>query len=108
VANSEDLALKHVLNYPNPFTNSTKFFLEHNQACNPIKITIQIYTISGKIVKTIQKTVTCEGFRPEGIDWDGKDEFGDKLGRGVYIYKLAIINSENQKAEKTEKLVILN
>jgi hypothetical protein len=54
------------------------------------------------------KTVTCEGFRPEGIDWDGKDEFGDKLGRGVYIYKLAIINSENQKAEKTEKLVILN
>ena len=108
VANSEDLALKQVLNYPNPFTNSTKFFLEHNQACNPIKITIQIYTISGKIVKTIQKTVTCEGFRPEGIDWDGKDEFGDKLGRGVYIYKLAIINSENQKAEKTEKLVILN
>jgi len=108
VAHSEDLALKHVLNYPNPFTNSTKFFLEHNQACNPIKITIQIYTISGKIVKTIQKTVTCEGFRPEGIDWDGKDEFGDKLGRGVYIYKLAIINSENQKAEKTEKLVILN
>ena len=108
VAHSAELALKHVLNYPNPFTSNTKFFLEHNQACNPLKITIQIYTISGKIVKTIQKNVTCEGFRPEGIDWDGKDEYGDKLGRGVYIYKLAIINTDNQKAEKTEKLVILN
>ncbi len=108
VAPSAELALKHVLNYPNPFTTSTKFYLEHNQACNPLKITIQIFTISGKVVKTIQQTVTCEGFRPEGIDWDGKDEFGDKLARGVYIYKLAIINTENQKAEKTEKLVILN
>jgi hypothetical protein len=108
VARSAELALTHVLNYPNPFTSNTKFYLEHNQACNPLKITIQIFTISGKIVKTIQKTVTCEGFRPEGIDWDGKDEFGDKLGRGVYVYKLAIINTDNQKAEKTEKLVILN
>ncbi|MDP1801950.1 MAG: type IX secretion system sortase PorU [Bacteroidota bacterium] len=108
VASSAELALKRVLNYPNPFTTNTKFFLEHNQACNPLKITIQIFTISGKNVKTIQKNVTCEGFRPEGIDWDGKDEFGDKLGRGVYIYKLAILNTENQKAEKTEKLVILN
>ncbi len=108
VAESAELALKHVLNYPNPFTTNTKFYLEHNQACNPLKITIQIFTISGKVVKTIQKNVTCEGFRPEGVDWDGKDEYGDKLGRGVYIYKLAIINTENQKAEKTEKLVILN
>ena len=108
VAKSAELALNHVLNYPNPFTTSTKFYLEHNQACNPLKITIQIFTVSGKVVKTIQRTVTCEGFRPEGVDWDGKDEYGDKLGRGVYIYKLAILNTENQKAEKTEKLVILN
>ena len=108
VAKSGELALNHVLNYPNPFSNSTKFFLEHNQACNPIKVTVQVYNISGKIVKTLQRTVTCEGFRPEGIEWDGKDDYGDKLGRGVYIYKVAILNSDSKKAEKTEKLVILN
>jgi len=108
VAPSAELALNHVLNYPNPFTSKTKFFLEHNQACNPLKVTVQVFSISGKLVKTIQKTVTCEGFRPEGIDWDGKDDFGDKLGRGVYIYKVAILNTDNKKAEKTEKLVILN
>lgn len=108
VAPSAELALKHVLNYPNPFTSYTKFFFEHNQACNPLKVTVQIFTISGKVVKTIQRQVTCEGFRPEGIDWDGKDDFGDKLGRGVYIYKVSILNTENKKADKTEKLVILN
>jgi hypothetical protein len=108
VAPSAELALEHVLNYPNPFTTSTKFFLEHNQACNPLKVTIQVFTISGKLVKTLQRDVTCEGFRPEGIEWDGKDDFGDKLARGVYVYKLAILNTDNKKAEKTEKLVILN
>jgi hypothetical protein len=108
VAKSAELALKHVLNYPNPFTTKTKFIFEHNQACDPLKVTIQVYTVSGKIVKTIQKTVTCEGFSPEGIEWDGRDDYGDKLARGVYIYKLAILNVENKKAEKIEKLVILN
>lgn len=108
VAPSAELALKHVLNYPNPFTTNTKFIFEHNQACNPLKVTIQVYTVSGKMVKTIQKTVVCEGFKPEGIEWDGKDDYGDKLARGVYIYKLAILDVENKKAEKIEKLVILN
>ncbi|MDI1354819.1 MAG: type IX secretion system sortase PorU [bacterium] len=108
VAPSAELALQHVLNYPNPFTTRTKFFFEHNQACNPLKVTIQIYTVSGKLVKTIQTDVTCEGYRPAGVDWDGRDDFGDKLARGVYVYKLAILDVENKKAEKIEKLVILN
>jgi hypothetical protein len=108
VAPSAELALNHVLNYPNPFSTATKFFFEHNQACNPMKVTVQIFTVSGKLVKTLHKSITCEGFRPEGIDWDGKDDYGDKLGRGVYIYRLAILTNDNKRAEKTEKLVILN
>ncbi len=108
VANSGEMALNRILNYPNPFSNHTKFFFEYNQACNPLKVTVQIFTITGKIVKTLQRIVSCEGFRPEGIDWDGKDEFGDKLARGVYVYKLAILTYDSKKAEKIEKLVILN
>jgi len=108
VAESAELALKNVLNYPNPFSTKTKFFFEHNQACTPLKVSLQIYTISGKQVKTIQQNVQCEGFKTEGIDWDGRDDFGDKLARGVYVYRLSITTSDNKKAEKIEKLVILN
>lgn len=108
VSPSAELALGHVLNYPNPFTNYTKFMFQHNQGCAPLKVIVQIYTVTGKIVKTIQKTVECEGTIPGSIDWDGKDDYGSRLGRGVYIYKLAILNPDNKKAEKIEKLVILN
>ncbi len=108
VANKAELALTHVLNYPNPFTTKTKFFLEHNQCCTSLKLSIQIYTISGKVVKTFSRTINNEGFRFDGIEWDGKDEFGDKLARGVYIYKVSVTDGSNKKADKIEKLVILN
>ena len=107
VAESADLALTHVLNYPNPFTTYTEFWFEHNQPCCGLEVQIQIFTISGKLIKTIQTTVETNGFRAEPIPWDGKDDYGDDIGRGVYIYMLKVKNSSGQLANKIEKLVIL-
>lgn len=108
VAPSAGLALEHVLNYPNPFTTRTEFFFEHNQACDVLDVRIQVFTIGGKVVKTIDRIVQSEGFRSEPIVWDGKDDFGDKIGKGVYVYRVHVQTPEGQKAEQFEKLVILN
>ncbi|MBC7863533.1 MAG: type IX secretion system sortase PorU [Bacteroidia bacterium] len=108
VARSAELALKHVLNYPNPFSTKTEFFLEHNDCCSQLTVAIDVFTISGKVVKCINKTITNQGFRSDGIEWDGRDEFGDKLAKGVYIYKVKIKDNEGKTSEKFEKLVILN
>jgi flagellar hook assembly protein FlgD len=108
VSKNADLALNMVLNYPNPFTTRTSFFFEHNRNCEDLHVTIQIFTISGKIAKTIRTTINCEGFRNDGIVWDGRDDYGDKLGKGVYLYKIAVTDKDQKKAEKIEKLVILN
>jgi Peptidase family C25 len=108
VSKGAELALAHILNYPNPFTTKTKFFIEHNQCCTNLKVLIQIYTITGKVVKSINQTINNDGFRLDGIEWDGKDEFGDKLARGVYVYKVSVTDNAKKKAEKIEKLVILN
>ena len=107
VQKKEEPSLEHVYNYPNPFTTKTSFMFEHNQACNSLEVQIQVYTISGRLVKTIQRQVSTQGFRSEGIEWDGKDEFGDQLAKGVYVYRLMIKNLDGKTAEKTEKLVIL-
>ena len=107
VASSGDIALKHVLNYPNPFTTSTAFYFEHNKCCTLMDIEIQIFTVSGKVIKSIQQTVYMEGFRSEPIYWDGKDDFGNKIGQGVYIYRLRVKPKAGSMAEVFEKLVIL-
>ena len=107
VRQKEELSLEHVLNYPNPFTTSTEFFFEHNQNCTSLAAQIQILTVSGKLVKTINQTVQTVGYRSEGIHWNGLDDFGDQLAKGVYIYRLSVRTPEGDQAEKLEKLVIL-
>ena len=107
VQEKKEMSLAHVLNYPNPFTTSTDFYFEHNQVCSQLEAQIQIFTISGKLVKTINKYVNTEGFRSEGIPWDGKDDFGDQLAKGVYVYRLKVETPNGEKDEKLEKLVIL-
>jgi hypothetical protein len=107
VQKSEFFMIKHVLNYPNPFTTNTTFYFEHNQLCSNLDVLIQIMTISGKLVKTIHQGVFNDCFRSDGISWDGRDDFGDQLAKGVYIYKLSVKNPEGIIAEKLEKLVLL-
>ncbi len=107
VAESASLALSHVLNYPNPFTTYTEFWFEHNQPCCGLSVQIQIFTISGKLIKTINAAVQTNGFRADPIPWDGTDDFGDPIGKGVYIYKLSVRGNDGTYADKIEKLVIL-
>lgn len=107
VTEDSDIALKQVLNYPNPFTTNTSFMFEHNQSCETLDVRVQVFTVSGKLVKTITQTARQNGFRSEPIAWDGRDDFGDRIGKGVYVYKVEIKNAEGQKAEQFEKLVIL-
>lgn len=107
VVNEEEIGISHLLNYPNPFTTNTDFYFEHNQVCNSMDVRIDIFTITGKVVKTIFETVNSSGFRSEGINWNGRDEYGDRLARGVYIYRLSIETDDGSKAEKIEKLYIL-
>ena len=107
VVSSEDLVLKHVLNYPNPFTTHTSFYFEHNHANSDLDVIIQVFTVSGKLVKTIEQQINATGYRCGPIDWDGTDDYGSRIGRGVYVYRIKVRSSTGQVVEKFEKLVIL-
>jgi len=108
VVGDESLTLTHVLNYPNPFSTYTQFWFSHNRPYEPLDVQVQVMTITGKVVWTKNQVITTEGFLSRDITWDGKDDFGDRIGKGVYIYKLTVrSNLTNKKAEKYEKLVIL-
>lgn len=107
VVKREELALKHVLNHPNPFTTGTRFWFEHNRPGEELQVTVQVMTVTGRIVRQIRETLRTEGNRSDEIGWDGRDDSGAKLGRGVYLYRLRVRTSDGRSAEKLEKLVIL-
>ncbi len=104
------LKLTNVLNYPNPFVNYTEFWFNHNSS-DVLDVSIQIFTVSGKLIKTINGQTNI-GSNTSAVSrdltWDGTDDFGSKIGKGVYVYKLKVRSSSTgRQAEKIEKLVIL-
>ena len=108
ICSDEGLRIEKVLNYPNPFVSYTEFWFNHNMPFEPLDVQVQILTISGKLVKTINQQVVTEGFLCREITWDGRDDFGDRIGKGVYVYKLTVKSvTTGKSAEKYEKLVIL-
>ena len=107
VTETEDFVIDNLLNYPNPFTTNTSFYFDHNRPNQNLEVQIQIFTVSGKLVKTINSLQTNTGFRVGPIFWDGRDEFQDNIGRGTYIYKLKVKDINGDFIEKLEKLVIL-
>ncbi|HKL39877.1 MAG TPA: hypothetical protein VJ894_04315, partial [Cryomorphaceae bacterium] len=65
----------------------------------PDEFKIQIMTISGRVVREIMQ----DEFGPIRVGrnrsvyrWDARDEYGDRLANGVYLYRvIAKINSED-------------
>ena len=107
VEDQAEMALFHVLNYPNPFTTSTQFSFEHNRPGQDLEVKIEIYTVSGKLVKTLYTIESSTTRRISNISWDGLDDYGDRIGKGVYIYRVSVKDSQGDKAYKYQKLVLL-
>ena len=91
VVSDDQLVIRDVYNYPNPFNSSTTFTFQHNLN-GTINANIKIYTIAGRMIKTIEKNGINDKFVK--IDWDGRDEDGDALANGSYLYKI-IVSSED-------------
>ena len=95
--------ITEVLNYPNPFSTSTRFVFTLTGSEVPDKFIIQIMTITGKVVKEITRNDLGNihiGRNITEYAWDGRDEFGDKLGNGVYLYRV-ITRSNGDAVEKS-------
>jgi len=112
VSDAADAALERVLNYPNPFTTSTQFQFSHNLSAGQLmEVQVRIFTVSGRLVKTIDTDVVSDGNRVSNINWDGKDEYGGDLARGTYLYKVSVRAANNGDSQTVnsdfEKLVIL-
>jgi hypothetical protein len=97
-------SVTEVLNYPNPFSTSTRFVFTLTGNEVPDYFKIQIFTITGKLIKEISKDELGNihiGRNITDYAWDGTDMFGDKLANGIYLYRVQtqLNGSEMEKRE---------
>jgi hypothetical protein len=88
--------IKNLTNYPNPFSNKTQFVYEMVGNL-PDDFILQIFSISGKVVKEFRSAELGSiknGKNVSSLVWDGTDEFGNKLGNGIYLMKIKTNHSK--------------
>lgn len=98
--------ITEVLNYPNPFTTSTRFVFTVTGQQPPTQMRIQIMTVTGRVVREVSMAEMGPIYVGRNITefaWDGTDQFGDRLARGVYLYRvLARLNGEEIEVRETQ------
>ncbi len=107
VVNSNEFVIRNVFNYPNPVKDHTTFQFEHNRSGTGHEITIDIFDLSGKLVRSIRQEVDSRGYRSEDMTWDARSGYGSPVAEGIYIYRVRVKTSDNQIAEEYNKLLIL-
>jgi flagellar hook assembly protein FlgD len=83
--------ITQMMNYPNPFSTNTKFVFTLTGSELPDDILIQIMTISGRVVREISEGELGPiqiGRNITQFSWDGRDQYGDLLANGVYLYRV--------------------
>jgi flagellar hook assembly protein FlgD len=97
-------SITNVLNYPNPFSTATQFIFTMTGSEIPSQFKIQILSVTGKVVREIKKNELGNlhiGRNMTDYRWDGKDEYGQMLGNGVYLYRVVTsIRGENVEQRK--------
>ncbi len=98
----EPVSITHLLNVPNPMRTHTVF--TYNLAQAPDQVTVKIYTVSGRLIRTIEDASARRGYNE--TDWDARDENRERLANGVYFYRV-IVEKDGHKSEKIGRLAIL-
>ncbi len=87
VVNGNELVIRDVYNYPNPFAGATTFTFQKNLS-SPVDLQIKVYTIAGRLIRNIERFNVQGNFVK--VDWDGRDEDGSAIANGTYLYKLIV------------------
>ncbi len=78
---ARDFAL--LQNYPNPFNPVTE--IRYRLPASE-QVTLVVYNLLGQKVRTLVHATQTAGWH--SVQWDGRNELGEKVSSGVYIYRL--------------------
>lgn len=111
VVSATEFAIRNVANFPNPFPDSERtnsdgtyllFWLSEESS-----VRIDVFTVGGRIIR-VMDDITGEAGANE-VYWDGRDQQGDDLANGVYLYRISATALEyrGRKAEAIGKAVVM-
>jgi hypothetical protein len=102
VRTEENLTLRDVYNFPNPFPKSTDILYYLTQDADDVSA--HIYTVAGRKIRELRNMPNLTGFNK--FEWDGRDADGDRPASGAYLCRIIARNAEDETAV-TLKMVLM-
>ncbi len=98
------IGIESVTLFPNPTPGPCRLIFE---LTDPMLVKWEIYTLSGHRIKTTEEPLSAG---PQIIPWDGRDDQGDEIANGTYLYVLrgTVSGGGERDIIETGKLVIMH
>ena len=107
VIDSSEIQINNVYNSPNPVTNQTTFFVQHNKPRELLDIKISIFTVDGKRIWHSSQDVFSSSYMIDSLQWDAKSSSGQKVNKGTYLYTIELISTlSSSKDIYSGKLIV--
>ncbi len=85
-------------NFPNPFNPSTTIEYELH---SPAQVKLAVYNIAGQLIRTLRDGIENTGIH--SARWYGRDDDGNGVAAGVYLYRLQV-----DDYTQTKKMVLVD
>ena len=108
VDDAAEIQLAQVLNYPNPFFDNTRFEFVHNKSGSVIDVVIRIYNLYGDFIIELSNGSPDQTNMPDPIIWDGRNENGNEVAAGIYVYTITVSDSYGNVTVQQQKLFKIN
>jgi Peptidase family C25 len=107
VETGEKFVLKNLINYPNPFLSETRISAGHNRPSDELNVIIDIFSLNGRLIKIIKTKVPSTGYSLPPVIWNGNDDGGKRVGRGIYLYSVIVTTESGETARISGRMIIL-
>jgi hypothetical protein len=97
VVSNEGLVLQNLMNYPNPFKDFTRIHFEHNRPDVEMDVKLDIYNMNGKLVKSMQNTISESSYANSDFIWYGDSDTGTSIISGIYLCKVSVASTESDE-----------
>jgi flagellar hook assembly protein FlgD len=108
VDDAAGILLSEVVNYPNPFVESTTFGFVHNKNGSALEIEVKIYDINGKYIGSLVEEVNVSAGGVAPITWNGRDQHGNEVPAGFYTYHIIVSDLYGNTTIQRQKMIKMN
>lgn len=82
----------------NPATVAANFYVVHNLPDAMLTVKVEVFDLNGALMWSGESRGRADMYTSSPITWDLTNKSGQRVGRGIYVYKTTVITEGNSMA----------